>query len=172
MSEDQLDEFRDLAYLARLRNLVRVGYRYLAFTSDVGEAVRPVVPLGIVNLAYGISFAYVGADVAYHTAWTRDKTSHLSNSQELVTRQFLERSVFQGLASLFLPAVTIHTLVDQTAKILKRQTRNASVLRWGPSLTGLAFLPLLPTLLDEPTEYVVETVFDKLWPTDWKPHHH
>ena len=51
------DEARYLAYVGRLRNLVRVGYRYLAFTSDLGEAVRPVVKPAIVSGAYAISFA-------------------------------------------------------------------------------------------------------------------
>lgn len=38
--------------------------RYLAFTSDVGEAFRPVVNPFIVRFSYGISWAYCIGDVA------------------------------------------------------------------------------------------------------------
>jgi len=40
---------------------------YAADTSDVGESLRPVVPRWVVNSAYGVSFAYVGCDVYFHT---------------------------------------------------------------------------------------------------------
>ena len=105
---------RYLAYLGRIRNLAAAGSRYLAFTSDVGEAVRPVVPPAIVNASYAISFAYVGFDVAMHTAREID---HGGNG----TRTVVERSLFQGLASLLLPAVTIHTVVGLAQKQLVKR---------------------------------------------------
>lgn len=46
---------RYLAYLARFRAIVR----YLAYTSDVGEAFRPIVNPKIVSAAYAISWSYV-----------------------------------------------------------------------------------------------------------------
>ena len=50
---------RYLGYAARLRTAVRAAHRYLAYTSDVGEAFRPVVPRWIVRSAYGVSWAYI-----------------------------------------------------------------------------------------------------------------
>jgi fission process protein 1 len=151
------DQSRYLAYVGRLRNIARVGYRYLAFTSDVGEAIRPIVSKPIVTTAYGISFAYVGADIAYHTASARDNNGN-------VWRTFCERSVFQGLASLLLPAITIHTAVDLFAKMLGRVNAPKLLMRWGPSCGGLLLLPALPTLLDHPVEHGVDLLFAKLWP--------
>ena len=65
--------FRAAAYLTRLRTLVGAisreaagASRYLAFTSDFGEAVRPVVPPAVVNASYGIAGAYIVGDVAYN----------------------------------------------------------------------------------------------------------
>jgi fission process protein 1 len=69
VEEGQIDsvdtEARWLAYGARLRTAIRASTRYLAYSSDVGEAFRPIVPPAIVRAAYGISWAYVGLDVGY-----------------------------------------------------------------------------------------------------------
>ena len=51
-------------YAAYFRNLGRIA-RYLAFTSDVGEAIRPVVGRRIVQGCYGVSWLYVIGDVSY-----------------------------------------------------------------------------------------------------------
>lgn len=56
---------RYLGYLGRLRTALVASSRYLAYTSDVGEAVRPIAHPAIVTAAYGISWAYLGLDVGY-----------------------------------------------------------------------------------------------------------
>lgn len=56
---------RYLAYGARLRTALIASSRYLAYTSDVGEAFRPIVPPAVVTAAYGISWLYLGLDVGY-----------------------------------------------------------------------------------------------------------
>lgn len=63
---DSLDsKARYLAYAGRLRTALVASTRYLAYTSDVGEAFRPIVPPFIVTAAYGISWLYLGLDVSY-----------------------------------------------------------------------------------------------------------
>lgn len=63
---DSLDsKARYLAYAGRLRTALVASSRYLAYTSDVGEAFRPIVPPAVVTAAYGISWAYLGLDVGY-----------------------------------------------------------------------------------------------------------
>jgi mitochondrial fission process protein 1 len=62
---------RWLAYGARVRTAIRASTRYLAYSSDVGEAFRPVVHPLMVRAAYGLSWAYVGLDVAYEGYKTR-----------------------------------------------------------------------------------------------------
>jgi fission process protein 1 len=63
---DTLDsKARYLAYAGRLRTALVASSRYLAYTSEVGEAFRPIVPPFLVTAAYGISWAYLGLDVAY-----------------------------------------------------------------------------------------------------------
>lgn len=58
-----------------------------------------------------------------------------------------------------LPAFTIHTLVAQSAKLFKRSL-NPRAKAWGPTLTGLAAVPILPYLYDAPVEAVTDKVFE------------
>ncbi|KAL2916020.1 hypothetical protein HK105_204444 [Polyrhizophydium stewartii] len=150
---------RWLGYVGRLRNLVSVGQRYLAYTSDVGEAFRPVVHPLLVNVAYTVSFAYVAFDIGFETF----KSQRRGDTKEEIYRTSLQRTLFQGLASLVLPAITIHTVVDMSGKVLKNAS-SALLRKWGPTSVGLAVIPTLPVLLDHPVEIALDYVFDQLWP--------
>jgi len=57
----------------RITQLFLVKGRLIAYTSDIGESVRPVVPASVVRLAYGITWAYVGVDVVYNTCEEKAK---------------------------------------------------------------------------------------------------
>jgi fission process protein 1 len=58
-----------------------------------------------------------------------------------------------------LPAFTIHTAVAQAKKAFKN-TQNPRIKAWGPTVTGLAIVPVLPYLFDHPVEHVTDRVFD------------
>lgn len=75
-----------------------------AYTSDVGEAFRPVVSPWIVRSAYAISWAYVLGDVSYEAKKDYDRNSDTTH----VTRTVVKRALFQSVASMALPAFTIH----------------------------------------------------------------
>ncbi|KAF9575324.1 hypothetical protein BGW38_008238 [Lunasporangiospora selenospora] len=148
---------RYLAYLGRYRNLFIASSRYLAYSSDVGEAFRPVTSKVFVNSMYGVSFAYVGFDVVYEGY----KAKMAGADDAVVRNTVIKRTVFQGLASLVLPAVTIHTVVHQSAKLFK-SSANATLKRWGPTAIGLMVVPALPYMFDHPIETVVDRVFEQL----------
>ncbi|KAF9408785.1 hypothetical protein BGZ94_002187 [Podila epigama] len=148
---------RYLAYLARYKSLFVASSRYLAYSSDVGEAFRPVTQPWFVNAMYGVSFAYVGFDVGYE-----GYKAHIAGApSDVVGMTVLKRGIFQGLASLLLPAITIHTVVHQSAKLFKN-TANTTLKRWGPTAIGLAVVPALPIMFDHPIETAVDKVFAKL----------
>lgn len=73
----------------------------------------------------------------------------------------VKRSVFQGVASMALPAFTIHTAVKQTAKAVRNST-NVTMRRWLPSAVGIGIVPFLPYMFDHPIEYATDVVFDKI----------
>lgn len=56
---------RYAAYAMRLRTLITSTSRYVAYTSDIGEAFRPLTSPTFVRACYGISWAYLLGDVGY-----------------------------------------------------------------------------------------------------------
>ncbi|KAH7916766.1 mitochondrial 18 KDa protein-domain-containing protein [Hygrophoropsis aurantiaca] len=157
-------ELRYMAYGARLRTALRASTRYIAYTSDVGEAFRPVVPPFIVSAAYGVSWLYLAGDVGYESykAHRRGPTpleaAHFSEPARLAMAAS-KRAVFQSIASMALPAFTIHTAVKQAKKAFTN-VHNPRVKTWGPTLTGLAIVPVLPYLFDHPVETATDKAFE------------
>ncbi|KAI8575768.1 hypothetical protein K450DRAFT_260112 [Umbelopsis ramanniana AG] len=149
---------RWLAYGARLRTAIRASTRYLAYSSDVGEAFRPIVHPLMVRAAYGISWAYVGLDVAYEGY----KTHKAGNDNAVVGVAAFKRGIFQTFASMLLPMATIHTAVKYSAKHVFNNMKNTKIKTWGPTATGLAILPLLPYMYDEVVEHIVDRAFEPL----------
>ncbi|KAH9850088.1 mitochondrial 18 KDa protein-domain-containing protein [Lenzites betulinus] len=157
-------DLRYMAYGARLRTALRAGSRYIAYTSDVGEAFRPVVHPAVVTAAYGVSWLYLAGDVGYETykAHRRGPSAlEVANFSEptRLSMVAVKRAVFQSVASMALPAFTIHTAVKQAKKAFVN-VQNPRVKTWGPTVTGLAIVPVLPYLFDKPVEHVTDVAFE------------
>ena len=71
-----------------------------------------------------------------------------------------ERGIFQGLASMGLPAFTIHSVVRYSGQALKH-TKNQRIRTYGPIGLGLAIVPFLPYAFDMPVEHAVEYLFNE-----------
>lgn len=166
------------------------AHRYVAYTSDIGESFRPVAHPNWVRAAYGISWLYILGDVShegYRAYWNNQRV--LNPNIELTAHQgkltglpsvatdaatqpgvvspledyrtvMVQRGLFQSLASMGLPAFTIHSVVRYSGRALK-DAKNKTIRTWGPIGLGLAVVPFLPTLFDEPVENAVEWVFHK-----------
>jgi fission process protein 1 len=158
-------------YAAYTLGLSRL-FRYLAFTSDFGEALRPVVHARIVSGSYAVAFAYCFTDVGWeayktHKAHTDPKSEYGQGEDGkkylnmTVTQVVVERSTFQAFASLAIPAFLIHQSVHLAKTAFHRLGR---FTKWGPSVVGLSVIPLLPLCLDEPVEQVVEWGFHHYGP--------
>ena len=129
--------------------------RYTAYSSDVGEAFRPVVPQWAVKGTYGLAIAYICGDVGMTTY---KESLHPDGNP---TRAFVHASVFQGIASLALPMFIIHQAVHAAQVVTKRMGR---FTRWGPTVAALMLIPALPYAVDEPCEHVIDYAFDQAWP--------
>ncbi|WVR04478.1 hypothetical protein IAU60_001481 [Kwoniella sp. DSM 27419] len=165
---------RYAAYMRRITDVARAGSRYTAYTSDIGEAFRPVVPPYIVTAAYGVSWAYLVGDVAFTTYKSKQfgptplEAANVSEPTRL-TMVAVKRSVFQGIASMALPAFTIHTAVKQAGRQFAKST-NPTMRRWGPTAVGIGIVPALPFLFDHPVEKATDFVFDKVEETFFSSH--
>ncbi|KAI1656781.1 mitochondrial 18 KDa protein-domain-containing protein [Daldinia decipiens] len=180
---------RYAAYANRLRTIMLSAHRYVAYTSDIGESFRPIAHPWLVRSAYGISWAYILGDVSYEgykAYWQNQRTLNpqivLSEKQQKVTglsitapadatpgvvspledyrTVMVQRGIFQSLASMGLPAFTIHSVVRYSGRALK-DAKNKTIRVWGPIGLGLAIVPFLPTLFDKPVENAVEWMFHK-----------
>ncbi|KAF8441876.1 mitochondrial 18 KDa protein-domain-containing protein [Terfezia claveryi] len=66
-----------------------------------------------------------------------------------------QRFLFQTLASMALPAFTIHSIVRYSGRAMKN-VKNPRLRTLGPVGLGLAVVPALPYLFDKPVEKAVE----------------
>jgi len=69
-----------------------------------------------------------------------------------------QRAVFQAVASMGLPAFTIHSIVRYSGRALK-DAKNKTLRTWAPIGLGLAAVPFLPYMFDEPVEHATEWIF-------------
>lgn len=165
------------------------AHRYVAYTSDIGESFRPVAHPKVVRAAYGISWLYLLGDVSHEGYRSYLQNQRILNPQleltphqqkitglpEKETKQLtagtvpplqdwrtvmVQRGIFQAVASMGLPAFTIHSVVRYSGRAMKN-VKNATVRTWTPIGLGLAVVPFLPSMFDEPVEHAVEYVFHK-----------
>ncbi|KAM0432873.1 hypothetical protein ACHAPT_004575 [Fusarium lateritium] len=188
-SDSTDSNLRYAAYAARLRTILLSAHRYVAYTSDIGESFRPVAHPNLVRAAYGVSWMYLLGDVSYegykaywHNRRVLDPTIQLTARQEMITglpaiesrvvkpgevspledyrTVMVQRAIFQSLASMGLPAFTIHSVVRYSGRAMK-DMKNKLIRTWGPIGLGLAIVPFLPAMFDEPVENAVEWTFHR-----------
>ncbi|KAI1017411.1 hypothetical protein LB505_004913 [Fusarium chuoi] len=181
--------FRYAAYATRIRTILLSAHRYVAYTSDIGESFRPVAHPNLVRAAYGVSWLYLIGDVSYegyksywHNQRVLNPKVQLSPRQEKVTglpatetrliepgtvppledyrTVMVQRAIFQSVASMGLPAFTIHSVVRYSGRAMKNM-KNQAIRTWAPIGLGLAVVPFLPAMFDEPVENAVEWAFHK-----------
>ncbi|GMM29723.1 hypothetical protein DAMA08_024680 [Martiniozyma asiatica (nom. inval.)] len=175
---------RYAAYANRLRSLLLTTHRYVAYTSDIGESFRPVAHPYLVTSCYGISWAYLLGDVGYQTWKARLKQSGCyrpglkpwdkqPSPDALLASQYkhdgwldwkilgFKRALFQGVASMGLPAITIHSIVKWTGVFIRNRGFKGRIWTLMPVVAGLAVVPALPYLFDEPVEKALDYGFER-----------
>ncbi len=145
---------------AALKQAVASKIRYLAYSSDVGESFRPVLPSQAVLATYGIAIGYVICDISYHVYQEAQLPEDVDGGKN-IPRCFVHNTVFQLIASLALPAFIIHAGVHQAQRGFKKLGRYT---KWGPTVVGLAMIPFLPACVDYPAEVIIDTGFAYAWP--------
>jgi len=166
--EDDLLALEDgpLRYVVYARRAVQaflVKGRLVAYSSDVGESVRPVVPPSVVRFCYGITWAYVAVDVGFNGFEEQSKGSPPTK----VARTVVHTTAFQVIASVLVPSLIIHQAVHMAQQGCQRLPPG-NVAKWLPSLVGLALIPLMP-YIDHPVEHVIDVGFEKAWPKEGPP---
>jgi fission process protein 1 len=147
------------AYLRFIASLIKKisSQRPLAYASEVGEASRPLVNKWVVRSAYGLSFAYVFADIGIKTYEVKNK------GKDAMKWKALDLGIWHTFASMFVPAVTIHTIVKVSSNNLKKfpsvLTRLPRFGKFIPSIIGLLSIPLIIHPIDHATDFVIHIQF-------------
>jgi fission process protein 1 len=168
----------------------REVFRYFAFSSDVGEAIRPVTSPLTVQITYAMTLIYCICDIVYEgyvhirkpkalsqsnlvensTDLISDSQSHASGNIRSLGNVLLEKSIFHLFASVLLPGIIIHNVVQYSHDwILLKYPTKPEWYRWVPSLLGLGIIPLLPDCLDSPIEFVLKYLFHRFPGSPRKP---
>lgn len=162
---------RYAGYASKIKTALASAHRYVAYTSDIGESFRPVAHPYLITSAYGISWAYIIGDVAYEGWKVRnsqqqkrleiDPPTKDENHSDLLDWRvaMVKRAMFQSIASMGLPALTIHTTVRYAGKGLKN-VKNKNIRSYGPVGLGLLVVPALPFVFDEPVERGLDRIFE------------
>lgn len=176
---------RYAAYANRIRTIMSATHRYVAYTSDIGESFRPVAHPNIVRAGYAVSWGYIIGDVVYDTWKCKMKQDGVykpglkpwdpiptePNLDSIATYKEtnldwklsgLKRLLFQSLASMGLPAFTIHTIVRYMGQYVQKSGMKGRTATLLPVVTGLAIVPALPYIFDEPVEKALDTIFDEV----------
>ncbi|KAI9774545.1 MAG: hypothetical protein M1840_002793 [Geoglossum simile] len=169
---------RYAAYGSRIRTVLMSAHRYVAYTSDIAESFRPIAHPYLVRGGYAVSWAYLVGDVGYegYRAYLRNQSARPraaaegSNEGERTAvvplrddyrTLIVQRAIFQSIASMGLPAFTVHSIVRYSGAALKDMKQYPRLRAFGPIGLGLAAVPFLPYMFDKPVEEAVEWGVDK-----------
>ena len=143
--------------------------RLTAFTSEVGESLRPVIPGWQVACAYGVSWLYVFIDVAVRGA---EQWASAPGDPARLTRLVAYSSIFHTVATMLIPAVLIHAAVHGVQHLVRRYAVRRGLLAlfatWLPTFVGIALIPAM-LLFDHPVEMLLDKLFEALWPVRDEP---
>eukprot|EP01083_Nonionella_stella_P171768 587546_1 len=154
---------RYMAIMARKSNFLMTSFRLygrpMAYASEFGESFRPFVSPYMVNSLYGVSFLYVFADVGISCYNIRD------DGREAQIYTALDQTVWHSMASLALPAVTIHQIVHLSGKYaVPKLSRIAPKYgRFAPILFGLGSIPFIIHPLDHVADFIMNQSLRKYW---------
>ena len=159
-----MEENRILVYGSRLAramkglNNLMIAGRPLAYASELGESVRPLVPKLLVKSLYGISWGYIILDTIAKTYSVRDQ------GREKMSFYATDLFIWHGLASMMLPALTIHSIVKFSGRVIKKFANPISKLgKIVPTIFGLASIPFIIHPLDHATDIGMDLTLRKLY---------
>ena len=113
--------------------------RYVAYGSEVAEALRPVAPESTITALYTMTYAYIlmMIVVTYRL--------HIGSAVLQVMSAMLHELIFQVLANLLIPTSLVHFLVNQSTKSLGSSLPYLPVLI---GVTAVIFLPLIDPVIE------------------------
>jgi fission process protein 1 len=162
--EKLIEENRNIVYVSRISRLLLTinknlqVLRPLAYASEVGESFRPITSSYIVKFLYAISWGYVFLDTGIRVHKVNDK------SYEIISLTFFDSLTWHVLASMVLPAFTIHAIVENSKKLFKKSNiQNIPLKKYTPTVIGLCSIPFIIHPLDHFTDYLMNNTIRQFY---------
>eukprot|EP01063_Lacrimia_lanifica_P015868 TRINITY_DN22523_c0_g1_i1.p2 TRINITY_DN22523_c0_g1~~TRINITY_DN22523_c0_g1_i1.p2 ORF type:complete len:161 (+),score=61.15 TRINITY_DN22523_c0_g1_i1:73-555(+) len=137
--------------------------RYAGYVNEFGEAFRPLIPKSAVVASYVVAIGYAAGDSLDKGKAAYDQHGFRKGAQAGFTA-----ALWQTLASVTIPAFFVNRQVAFTRSMLGKMSKPAGgmLMRFGPTFSGLALIPVMPYLLDPPVDFVVEKVEETIFGKD------
>jgi fission process protein 1 len=147
---------RFAAVMRSLSGMTRAS-RPLAYASEVGESFRPIFPQWLVRALYGVSWGYVFLDTGVKTYEAKD------HGKEAMMYTAGDLMAWHTIASMALPAFSIHTLVKYSGLLIKKTTLSGPLRKYAPTVIGLGAIPFIIHPLDHLTDFLFDNSIRKLY---------
>jgi len=132
--------------------------RYLGYANEVGEALRPLVPVEVVYFTYVAAISYILAD-------TVDKARKGTANGGAIpgTLGGIDTFFWQMLASVIFPSFCINRLVTLLASLQEvGGLPDPLMVSWLPTVAGLVAIPLIILPLDTLAHFVMNRSFRRI----------
>jgi fission process protein 1 len=124
--------------------------RPLAYASELGESVRPLVPPILVKILYGVSWGYVFLDTGLKTFSVENQ-----GRSKMIIYGF-DTLVWHCLASMLIPAYVIHSLVHYSELVIRKYAAPSTKFgRYGPTIIGLSSIPFIIHPIDHLGDFIM-----------------
>ncbi|KAJ5580019.1 uncharacterized protein N7459_006004 [Penicillium hispanicum] len=128
-----------------------------------GEAYKDASELTQDQIIRGMATGNLGRPLSESKDWeARDSLTPWPTTEISLAEDYrmvmAKRAVFQSIASMGLPAFTIHSVVRYSGRMV-RNAKMSLVRTWVPIGLGLSVVPFLPYLFDHPVEEAVDWCF-------------
>mmetsp|Transcript_8374 Transcript_8374/g.35046 ORF Transcript_8374/g.35046 Transcript_8374/m.35046 type:complete len:190 (+) Transcript_8374:19-588(+) len=139
--------------------------RYVGYTNEIGEAMRPVIPRLFVNASYAVAIGYALADTVHKgsLAYKNGQKKDLTPSQcwRLACDSAGYTAVWQTLASVVVPPFFIHKMVNFSRYLLRNHTSlPQSTRRWISVGCGIGIIPLIIHPIDYSVHWFMENSYN------------
>ncbi|PIG79399.1 hypothetical protein AARAC_007635 [Aspergillus arachidicola] len=154
-----------ISWLYLIGDVAHEGYKaYLRnrrVLAPPGEAYKDAKELTQEQVIKGMATGNVGGSLRSSTGesdslepWPTTRIPLIEDYRMVMAK----RAVFQSIASMGLPALTIHSVVKYSGRALKN-SKSVWFRTWAPIGLGLSVVPFLPYIFDEPVDEAVEWSF-------------
>lgn len=142
--------------------------RYMGYCNEIGESFRYQFPRFVVP-SYVLSFGYVGADALTtgYRVWKHADKETSSKSSDLLgsisSREYragiatFDTLLWQSLASVMIPGLTINLIVKASRFVVARTTALPTMVAlWLPTACGIGSIPIIVHPIDSFVDFSLD----------------